>query len=219
MMEAIFLSASVPDPRRSPAHAKTADTVSICSAVTALVHVALGRRMLVWGGHPAITPMISGVAEDLGVDYGRWVHLYQSRYFEDEYPEDNERFDNVTFVDVGNDRESSLTEMRRRMLSDYNFSAGVFIGGMDGVILEYGMFCDLQSEAEVIPVASTGGASLEVAALVGPLPQDLFDDLDYVSLFHRYLNISVREERFQTPDHQPSDIEDRYWRPTLGFKI
>ena len=58
MADAIFLSAGVPDPKRGPEYAATADTVAICAAVSALVHVALGRRLLVWGGQPAITPMI-----------------------------------------------------------------------------------------------------------------------------------------------------------------
>ena len=96
MNDAIFLSAGVPDPKRDPQYAKTADTVAITAAVAALVHVTLGRRLLVWGGQPAITPMIWVVAEGLGTDYGSWVKLYQSKHFEDEYPEDNQRFQNVT---------------------------------------------------------------------------------------------------------------------------
>src|SRR3954447_18809239 len=113
MSEAIFLSAGVPDPTRGAEYAQTADTVAITAAVSALVHVTLGRRLLVWGGHPAITPMIWVVAQDVGVDYGCWVRLYQSSYFEDEFPEDNQRFRNVTFTqDIGSDREQSLLAMR-----------------------------------------------------------------------------------------------------------
>src|SRR5262245_22683520 len=109
MVDAIFLSASVPDPKRAPDYAATADTVAITAAVSALVHVTLGRRLLVWGGHPAITPMIWVVANSIGVDYGRWVRLYQSRHFADEFPEDNERFQNVTFTDeIEKDLEKSL---------------------------------------------------------------------------------------------------------------
>ncbi|MFH7375956.1 hypothetical protein RA263_28030, partial [Pseudomonas syringae pv. tagetis] len=68
---AIFLSASVPDGRGENRYAQTADTVAIATAVGALVHVVLGRRRLVWGGHPAITPMVYAVAEGLGVDYSQ----------------------------------------------------------------------------------------------------------------------------------------------------
>src|SRR5712691_11730836 len=98
MIDAIFLSAGVPDPNRGPQYAKTADTVAIAAAVNALVHVTLGRRILVWGGQPAITPMIWAVAEGLGIDYGGWVKLYQSEFFRDEYPEDNQKFQNVTYI-------------------------------------------------------------------------------------------------------------------------
>src|SRR5688572_20092354 len=73
MADAVFLSAGVPDPKRGPEYAATADTIAINAAVSALVHVTLGRRLLVWGGQPAITPMIWVVAEDIGVDYGKWV--------------------------------------------------------------------------------------------------------------------------------------------------
>ena len=47
MTDAIFLSAGVPDPKRAQQYAKTADTIAITAAVSALVHVTLGRRLLV----------------------------------------------------------------------------------------------------------------------------------------------------------------------------
>lgn len=214
MADAVFLSAGVPDPRRGPQYAATADTVAITAAVSALVHVTLGRRILVWGGHPAITPMVWTIAQDVGVDYGRWVRLYQSRHFADEFPEDNERFQNVTFTDdVSGDREKSLLVMRERMFSDHGFKAAVFIGGMGGITQEYEMFRRLQPDAAVIPVVSTGGATLDVAARAGPLDPDLADDLDYVALMHRHLAVSVREERFKDPNDQPASIQDRFWRP------
>lgn len=216
MSGAIFLSAGVPDPKRGPEYAATADTVAIGAAVSALVHVTLGRRLLVWGGQPAITPMIWVVAQDVGVDYGRWVRLYQSRHFKDEFPEDNERFQNVTFTDdVDSDRDKSLLAMRERMFSDHDFDAAVFIGGMGGIIQEYELFRRLQPNATVLPVVSTGGATLEVAARAGVLPADLADDLDYVALFHRHLRVSVREERFKSPDDQPVDVDERFWHPAL----
>ena len=214
MVDAIFLSAGVPDPKRGPGYAATADTVAIGAAVSALVHVTLGRRLLVWGGQPAITPMIWVVAQDVGVDYGRWVRLYQSRHFEDEFPEDNERFQNVTYTDdIDRDRERSLLAMRERMFSEHAFKAAVFIGGMGGIVHEYELFRRLQPDAAVIPVSSTGGATLEVARRAGALHADLFDELDYVALFHRHLSISVKEERFRSPQDQPAAVEQRFWRP------
>jgi hypothetical protein len=212
MSEAIFLSASVPDPKRSPEYAETADTVAITAAVSAIVYVTLGRRMLIWGGHPAITPMIWVVAQDVGVDYGSWVRLYQSRHFEDQFPEDNERFQNVVYTDdVEGDREKSLLKMRERMFVENMFKAAVFIGGMGGIVQEYELFRRFQPEGLIVPVASTGGAALDVALKAGLNRDDLADDLDYVALFHRHLDISVRENRYRSPEEQPKAMEERFW--------
>lgn len=213
MTEAVFLSAGVPDPRRGPQYAETADTVAITAAVSALVHVTLGRRLLVWGGQPAITPMIWVVAEGLGVDYGSWVRLYQSRHFQDEFPEDNRRFQNVIFTrDVDHDREKSLRLMRERMFADFQFTAAVFVGGMDGIVQEFELLLQLQPNIAMLPVVSTGGAVLDVARRMGNVPIDLQDDLDYVSLFHRNLRVSAKENRYRVPGEQPERLEDRIWR-------
>ncbi|MBD9489937.1 hypothetical protein [Ensifer sp. ENS11] len=214
MAEAIFLSAGVPDPRRGPEFAVTADTVAITAAVSALAYVSLGRRRLVWGGHPAITPMILVMSEGMSIDYAEWVTLYQSEFFKDEFPEDNERFRNVVFTEkLNNDREASLKHMRQRMFKEHEFKAAVFIGGMGGIVAEYEMFRQFQPHAKVIPVTSSGGASLDVAAKLGEVPSDFQTQRDYVALFHEHLDISVREERFRVPGEQPAVIEERFWRP------
>jgi hypothetical protein len=214
--DAVFLSASVPDPKRAPAFAKSADPVAITSAVTALVYVTLGRRLLVWGGHPAITPMVLVVAESMGVDYGKWVKLYQSRLFEEDFPEENKRFQNLNLTDVvDGDREKSLRHMRERMFNENKFNAAVFIGGMGGIVEEFSLFTQLQPNAVAVPVFSTGGAVLELrASKDSAFPEDLSKDFDYIALFHRQLNIDKREMRFSTPDEQPADIQDRYWKST-----
>ncbi len=103
--------------------------------------------------------------------------------------------------------------MRERMFSEHVFKAGVFIGGMGGIVQEYELFRQLQPNAAIVPVISTGGAVLEVAARMGPLPSGLVDERDYVALFHRALDVSVREERYRDPDTQPAAIEERFWRP------
>jgi len=150
----------------------------------------------------------------MGVDYSRWVRLYQSRHFEDEFPQDNARFQNVTFTeDVDGDREKSLLLMRERMFSEHAFRAAVFIGGMGGIVQEYELFRQRQPNAIVVPVMSTGGAALEVARRVGSMTTDLCEDRDYVALFHRHLGVSVREERYRDPNVQPAALQDRFWRP------
>jgi hypothetical protein len=213
MSEAIFLSAGVPDPKRGPEYAKTADSVAISAAVTALVHVTLGRRLLVWGGHPAITPMIWAVAEGLGVDYGSWVKLYQSRFFEDEFPEDNAKFQNVTYTDaVAKNLGESLSLMRTRMFTEHEFSAAVFVGGMGGIVTEFEMIRKMQPNTICLPVMSTGGAVLELVRQFREIPSDLETDLDYVNLFHRHLGISVAELRYSNPKEQPKKLSERLWR-------
>lgn len=214
MCEAIFLSAGVPDPRRGAQFAATADSVAITSAVSAIVSVTLGRRLLVWGGHPAITPMIWVVAHDIGIDYGSWVRLYQSRYFQDEFPQDNDKFHNVIYVNsVENDREKSLLKMRERMFMENRFKAAVFIGGMGGVIDEFRLFKRLQTDGRIVPIASTGGAALQVASEVGLDRDDLANDLDYIALLHRQLDISPRERRYRSLAEQPQSIAERFWHP------
>ncbi|MGN6065376.1 hypothetical protein [Brevundimonas diminuta] len=214
VQNAVFLAAGVPDPKRGPAYAKTADTVAITAAVSALIHVVLGRRPLVWGGQPGITPMVLEIAEAIGVDYGRWVHLYQSNFFEDIFPEDNSRFSNVTFTEVvEQDRERSLKHMRERMFGEVRYGSAVFIGGMGGLMDEYELFRRQQPGAKVVPVISTGGAALDVAAAARTEDRDLVADRDYVALFHRHLGISVREKRYARPEDQPVSVADRYWRP------
>ena len=55
----IFLSASVPLPGRDKRFIETADVVGIREAVKGLVHVIMERGdHLIFGGHPAITPMV-----------------------------------------------------------------------------------------------------------------------------------------------------------------
>lgn len=212
MNHSIFLSASVPDPRRSPRFAATADPVAISSAVTALVHVVLGRRPLVWGGHPAITPMVWTVAEDIDADYSSWVRLYQSRFFEEDFPEENQHFKNVVYTEtVNDDRGRSLLAMREKMFTGHDFHAAVFIGGMDGILDEFELFHRHCPEARIVPVASAGGAALELAEEIAPQNDALWSELDYIALFHRSLDISVRELRYTRPENQPKEVEQRYW--------
>lgn len=187
----IFLSASVPSPARAEGrYFATANPLLIRLAVRELVRTVLGRKKLVWGGHPAITPIVWAICEDLGLDYGEWVILYQSRFFEELYPEENREFKNVIFVDaaLGKDdverRESSLRAMREAMLSRPGLDAGVFIGGMDGVEREFNVLRRWHPEAGVVPVAATGGAARELAQEIGDFE---LDDTNFRALFERTL--------------------------------
>lgn len=209
----IFLSAGVPDPNAKH-FVGEGDTAAITSAVSALLYVTLGRRPLVWGGHPAITPMVWSVAEAMDVDYGAWVKLYQSLVFQDEFPEETAKFQNVVFTDaVAADIPASLGLMRRRMIEEADFQAAVFIGGMAGVLEEFDLIGSVRGHTKIIPVASTGGAALILDGKLGK-GASADEELDYVSLFHRQLEIDPNELRYRTPNEQPAKISDRIIIPS-----
>ena len=190
----IFLSASVPRPEGGNFH-ESADPFLIQFAVRELLTVCLGRRQIVWGGQPAITPMVWAVCEDLGVDYGKSVQLYQSKYFADHFPEENKRFANVVYVDaVGKDEKSSVETMRSRMLSG-QFDAAVFIGGMQGILDEHQLFSSLHPRATVVAVSSPGGAAKQLADRLGRSN----DRIDFARMFAQELGIVINEPRDRTP--------------------
>jgi len=207
---AIFLSASVPRPDRDEKYWKTARPYEIRLAVTALVTAALGRRILVWGGHPSITPLVKAAANRLGVEYDGWVRLFQSRMFDGRYPTDNRRFENnIDYVDPvlrrgerrngeKYDREASLLKMRRRMIKneEFDYQAGFFIGGMEGVENEFEMFRSFHPKRPVYPIPNTGGAAKILYRGLAVKPEL---GGDYLTLFHACLGIKTTEKRAVHP--------------------
>lgn len=190
MKGSVFLSASVPLPGRSHYH-ETADPFLIQFAVRELLTVVLGRRTLIWGGHPAITPMVSAVCDDLGVQYSKAVILYQSDYFRSVMPAENARFTNLVRVPpVRGDEGESLLAMRIAMLSQ-PFEAAVFVGGMEGIFEEYALFTMLHPKATVITIPSAGGAARELALDL----DDRSDRIDFARLFYEKLAVKADEPR------------------------
>lgn len=194
-MEAIFLSAGVPILGRGNFH-ETADPFLIQYAVREFVTIALGRKLIVWGGQPAITPMVWAICEDLGVNYSKSVVLYQSNFFADYFPEENKFFGNVEYVDtVPGDREASLLRMRLTMLSREDLTAAVFIGGMEGILDEQVMFSQFHPNAKILAVPSPGGAARQLAEKFGVTDKAEMDDVDFAKLFHVSLNIAPNAPR------------------------
>lgn len=191
---AVFLSASVPEPGRRGF--ESFDPVLVSSAVHAFVEVVLGRRLLVWGGQPAITPIIWEAARRLEVRYERCVFLYQSAFFKDQYPAANLRFDNWLEVPaVEGDLRASLTQMRKRMFSDRLYEAAVFIGGMEGVVDEFELLRSLAPNARLIPLPAPGGVSRELFDRVGNLPSEMRSRTDFTYWLYRLLKIDPSEPR------------------------
>lgn len=186
----IFLSASIPLPERDAKYFETADIVAIRDAIIALTTVVIPKHKIIWGGHPSITPLIYYVMKKLGLNIQEHVKLYQSLWFQHLFPEDNNRFENIVFTEKLEDIPSSILLMRERMLSENEYSAAVFIGGMNGIEDEYKMFREKYPNALVLPIASTGAATriLYDELLPERLKNKRFlKDYGYMSLFQKLL--------------------------------
>lgn len=181
----LFLSASVPVAGRADGkYLATADIIAIRDAVIALASVALPRYHLIWGGHPSITPLIANVLRHSNKEVNSSVTVYQSSYFVKEFPKENKDVEHVVVTESLGERGSSLELMRRQMVSENDYAAAVFIGGMDGVEDEYKMFVESHPEAKVFPMASTGAAALMLyEANTDAFDERLKTDMAYASLF------------------------------------
>jgi SLOG cluster3 family len=194
-VNAIFLSASVPLGSRANRF-PPADRFLIQTAVRAFVLVALGRRLIVWGGHPGITPMVWTAGSDVNVDFEKAVRLYQSEYFEDNFPKINQKFKNVRIVkSVPGDLGASLRAMRSQMLADSQFDGAVFIGGMDGIEEEFQMFREKLPGLPIVLVDSGGGATATLASKYPQYGEGTNRPFDYFTLFSRRLGIGLDEDR------------------------
>jgi hypothetical protein len=184
-MTDIFLSASIPLPTRDRRFFESANVLAIRESLKALVEVILPTGSITFGGHPAITPLISFFVSETGLERDR-LTVFQSRYFERALPPENTHFHHVRMIDaVQNDEQESLAAMRTEMISSRRFRAAVIIGGMEGVFDEVDRFRTIHPNAEVLPVASTGAAAAEIYN-GGRFPSKLLTELTYTSLFRRH---------------------------------
>ena len=185
---AVFLSASVPYERTRPKqmtqrewmpraklnreYLASAEPARIRSAVIATTRALLARGLrLVFGAHPAISPMVLGAARDMGAP-ARSVIIFQSEYFRDEFPRSTLSLASweagvlvLTAVVPGKNgldhesREASLVLMRQLMVAVPNLCGAVFVGGMEGVQDEAALFREKHPRARVYAIASTGSAA------------------------------------------------------------
>src|SRR5262249_145688 len=102
---------------------------------------------------------------------------------------ENDEFLNVSVVpQVSRSRKRSLAAMRSHMIGDTSFDAGVFIGGMEGVLEEFELFRKRHPKAELWPIASTGAAAKEIFEGLGqPRPELFRDEITYSTLFRHLL--------------------------------
>jgi hypothetical protein len=188
-MRSIFLSASIPLPDRDARYSETTDIIAIRDSIRALVSVVVPTGQIVFGGHPAITPLIRLIVREMRIDVRQHVILYQSRFFQQTFPPEVAEFEDVHLVDaIPRDEAASLKEMRRTMIGSHEFDAGVFLGGMEGVEREYEMFRLIHPDKPAFPIASTGAAARLLFNEYAQDQVELMSDLRYLSLFRRLLN-------------------------------
>jgi hypothetical protein len=190
MKPSVFLSASIPlpPPARDAKYFETCDVVAIREAIRALVAVFVPTGKLVFGGHPAITPLVRLLILNRGADVKSHVALFQSRYFEKKFRPEVRDFENLVLVEaVDGDLEASLLKMREAMIQSEDFAGGVFIGGMEGVEEEFRLFRKIHPQKPVFPIASTGAAARILFDHYEFQNRELLDNLKYVSLFRNLL--------------------------------
>jgi hypothetical protein len=186
---ALFLSASVPylretrkdlpnaererERQRNQHYLQTAEPARIRSAVVALTQAALLRGMrLVFGAHPAISPMVLSVARDARAT-ARSILVFQSAFFEDQLPNATLELADWTAgalimtakrsaAPPLNARQQSLSLMRKLMVSVPGLRGAVFIGGMEGVEEEANIFRQTNPRLPLYAVASTGSAAADL---------------------------------------------------------
>ena len=188
----IFLSAGVPTIDRPRQFYDTADVIAIRDSVIALAStvLAVNGYHLIWGGQPAITPLIALVLERYKLGMTNRVTLYQSYEYEKFFPKENADVGNIVYTEKKENPQASLLLMRKKMIGENDFEAAVFIGGMEGIIEEYEMFKEFHPDVPCLPIASTGAAA---KILFDEHPEEfderLLSELSYTSLFKELLDL------------------------------
>ncbi len=171
------------------------DPLLVREAILALVAVAVRSRELVFGGHPAISPLVDHASLTLGAQDN--VYIYQSRWFEDVIPEVAKNFIDLIWTGKKGSQEESLRLMRTEMIRSRPFGTAVFIGGMEGIFEECKIFKELHPGKPLLPVASTLSAALDLfKAGEGYQDEDIREELRtnkrYRALFRRILEEEPR---------------------------
>jgi SLOG cluster3 family len=189
---AIFLSASIPTADRDQRYFETADVIAIRDCIKALVAAMIPKFLLVWGGHPSITPMIRLLAESNPTNVSDHFLLYQSSTFRNIAPKDNQYFKHIIWVPDTPTRAESLSLLREKMLSEPSYVAAVFVGGMEGSEEEFLKFHSSHPTTPVFPVATTGGAAkilYDEWSNRLSFPEELKTETAYPYLWHKLLTL------------------------------
>ena len=159
----LFLSASFPSGERGQRY-EPFDPGAIADAVTAVVRAVLvADGKLLFGGHPTITPLVLMVAKEL--DRKEAVDVFQSSWFEDQMTPETDALEQaghgqIHWTPRSSSKEQSLHAMREQMLRhDCALAAGVFVGGMEGVVEEHEQFVEYRPGVPRVALRGPGGAA------------------------------------------------------------
>lgn len=83
------------------------------------------------------------------------------------------------------------------MLTRTDLNTAVFIGGMEGILVEHGMFVGAHPEAKVIAVPGPGGAARQLSETLGNTDEFDLQNIDFAQLFHTALSVRLDEPRNQ----------------------
>ncbi len=184
----VFLSASVPNEERAEHYNRIEDAAfEIEQAVISLARAVFSEGgRLVFGGHPAISPLVAMVvgeyreprfAESAEERRNALVEIYQSRAFEGYLPDDTLLmyrlgYASIHWVDAVNNEHfdpqaleadvqcrSSLKRMRETILDTARPDAMVCIGGMEGVEDEVALALQRERTFPIYVLERTGGAA------------------------------------------------------------
>ena len=175
--KAIFLSASFPSGERGEPF-QPADPAAIADAVTALARAVLeAEGRIVFGAHPTISPLVLLVAAEHR--RAHVVHIYQSRGFSQVVPAETRRlealgFGRIMWTDDLGERGRNLALMRKAMF-DARPAAGVFIGGMEGIVEEFDALARRHADVPRCLIAAAGGAASRLAARLDARPPEGFE--------------------------------------------
>jgi len=167
----IFLSVSLPSADRHQKYYLNTNPLNITNAVVSFIENILKRNgKIIFGGHPTISPLVLTIAKKFistlnGEKDPVRIYIYQSEIFKDKISKFTyELLDlgigKIIWTNGFNDsREKILYNMRVQMLKEHNISAGIFIGGMEGIEEEFILFREFYPENPMYLIGSSGGAT------------------------------------------------------------
>lgn len=173
----VFLSASIPD---ASYHDAEYDPLEITEAVVAATRSILSADgRLLFGAHPAISPLVLRVARDFKPLDNRSeprVIVYQSALYENLIPEATWQLQaqglgelRIVPAEPGEEPKAgrnvkSLEKMRSEMISNDPIAA-IFIGGKEGISKEYEQFIEFPSRHRERPTYIFGAPGGEARRL------------------------------------------------------